>query len=98
MYFSRFKTTLIVLACIVGTLRCVPNVMPQPASWLPWHTVRLGLDLQGGSYLLLEVDMKSVIKQRLDDLTDAIRPALRPGDIFYAQLQAQPDQDRVVLK
>src|SRR5271157_3688768 len=98
MYFSRFKTTLIVLACIVGTLLCVPNLMPQPAAWLPWHTVRLGLDLQGGSYLLLEVDMKSVIKERLESLTDAVRQALRPGDIFYAQLQPQPEQNRVLLK
>ena len=45
----------------------------RPASWMPWRTVHLGLDLKGGSYLLMEVDMKAVIKERLDSLLDAVR-------------------------
>ena len=61
-------------------------------------TVHLGLDLRGGSYLLLEVDMKAVIKERLDGLVDGVRQALRPGAIFYQTLQAQPDQNRVLLQ
>jgi protein-export membrane protein SecD len=72
--------------------------VPRPAGWLPWRTVHLGLDLQGGSYLLLEVDMDAVVKERLDSLLDAERQALRPGGIFYSTLVAQPDQDRVLLK
>jgi protein-export membrane protein SecD len=60
--------------------------------------VHLGLDLRGGSYLLMEVDMGAVIRERLEGLTDAVRQALRSGNIFYQTLQAQPDQNRVVLK
>jgi protein-export membrane protein SecD len=98
MYFSRLKAALILGACLLGLLLCIPNVVPAPAAWLPWRTVHLGLDLRGGSYLLLEVDMKAVIKERLDGLLDGVRQALRPGAIFYQTLEAQPDQNRVLLR
>ncbi|HEX2943473.1 MAG TPA: protein translocase subunit SecD [Rhodopila sp.] len=98
MYFSRMKTMLIVGICLLGVLLGLPNLFPAPAPWMPWRTVHLGLDLRGGSYLLLEVDMKAVLKERLDNMLDSIRQALRPAQIFYQSLEAQPDQDRVVLK
>jgi protein-export membrane protein SecD len=98
MYFGRLKTALILGACILGAVLCIPNLFAAPAAWLPWRTVHLGLDLRGGSYLLMEVDMGAVIKERLDGLTDAVRQALRPGSIFYQTLQPQPDQNRVLLK
>ncbi len=98
MYFSRLKIVLILASCVLGVLLCIPNLVAQPAAWLPWRTVHLGLDLRGGSYLLLEVDMKAVVKERLDGLVDAVRAALRPGNVFYQTLAAQPDQNRVVLR
>jgi protein-export membrane protein SecD len=98
MYFSRLKSAVILGACLLGLILCIPNLFPAPAAWIPWRTVHLGLDLRGGSYLLLEVDMNSVIKERLDSLLDGVRQALRPGAIFYQSLDAQPDQNRVVLR
>ncbi len=98
MYFSRMKATLILGACLLGILLGVPNLFPAPASWMPWRTVQLGLDLRGGSYLLLEVDMKAVLKERLDSLADGMRQALRPGRIIYQTLEPQTDQNRVLLR
>nr|WP_294513094.1 protein translocase subunit SecD [uncultured Rhodopila sp.] len=98
MYFSRMKTTIILAVCLLGVLLGVPNLFPAPASWMPWRTVHLGLDLRGGSYLLLEVDMKAVIKERLDSLMDGVRQDLRTAQIFYQSLDAQPDQNRIVLR
>lgn len=98
LYFSRLKITAILGACLLGLLLCIPNLMPAPASWIPWRTVSLGLDLQGGSYLLLEVDMKTVVRDRLESLTDGVRQELRPGQIFYQTLEAQPDQSRILLR
>jgi protein-export membrane protein SecD len=98
LYFTPLKTAVILGICLLGALFCIPNLVPAPASWLPWRTVHLGLDLRGGSYLLLEVDMKAVVKERLNTLLDGVRQALRPGAIYYNTLEAQPDQNRVLLK
>jgi preprotein translocase subunit SecD len=98
MYFSRLKAAAILGVCLLGLLVSLPNLFPAPVSWIPWRTVHLGLDLKGGSYLLMEVDMKAVIKERLDSLVDAARQALRPGGIFYQTLESQPDQNRVLLR
>ncbi len=89
MYFSRLKTALILGACLLGALLCMPNLFAAPAAWLPWRTVHLGLDLRGGSYLLLEVDMKAVIKERLDGLRRRRRGRrCAPAQIFYTTLEA----------
>ncbi len=98
MYFSRMKTTLILGVCLLGLLLGVPNLFPAPASWMPWRTVHLGLDLRGGSYLLLEVDMNAVLKERLDSLADGVRQSLRDKQIFYQSLEPQPDKTRVLLR
>jgi len=98
MYFSRLKTALVLGACLLGALLCLPNLVRAPAAWLPWPQIHLGLDLKGGSYLLLEVDMNAVIKERLDTLADGVRQALRPGNIFYSSLTPQPADNRVGLR
>ena len=86
MYFSRLKAWFVLGVCLLGVLLCIPNVVSSPAPWLPWRTVHLGLDLRGGSYLLMQVDMQAVEKQRLEGLVDTVRQALRPGAIFYRSL------------
>jgi len=65
--FSRLKTLMIVGVCLAGFLLSLANFLPSGAlpSWLPLPRVNLGLDLQGGSYLLLEADMKAVIEEKL---------------------------------
>ncbi len=76
LYFGRVKTALIVGVCLLGALLCLPNLLPQPAAWVPWRSVHLGLDLRGGSYLLLQVDMAALGKDRLDTVLDRSRQAL----------------------
>jgi protein-export membrane protein SecD len=102
--WSRVVTLLILIA---GVLIALPNVLPASVvarmpSFLPSQTVTLGLDLQGGSYMLLEVEMDQVVKDRIEQLTSDIRAGLRKARIAYADLQATPvsvsvrilDQDR----
>jgi preprotein translocase subunit SecD len=97
MYFSKLKTALIFGVCVLGVLFCLPNFMPAPAPWLPWRQVHLGLDLRGGSYLLLEVDMAAVGKERLDNLADAVRTALR-NKVQFQPPQVQAAQNRVLVR
>ncbi len=98
LYFSRAKTLAILGVCLLGALVCIPNASRAPSRWLPWRTVRLGLDLQGGSYLLMQVDMNSVVKERLAGLSDAVREQLRKAGIFYKTVDAQPDRKRVIVQ
>ncbi len=97
LYFSRLKTALIIGACILGAVFCLPNLHRAPASWLPWRQVHLGLDLRGGSYLLLEVDMNAVARERLDGVLDMTRHTLAGDEIGYRALTVQPAAQRVVF-
>ena len=70
LYFTRWKAFGIILTALVVCLCAVPNFFPeaQVKTWPAWAQRRLvlGLDLQGGSYLLLEVDANDVKKSRLN--------------------------------
>ena len=98
MYFSRLKTTSILVVCALGVLLCIPNLASAPANWVPWRQVHLGLDLRGGSYLLLEVDMAAVAKERLDSLADGARTALRGKVQGFQPPVPQPAQNRVLIR
>ena len=74
MYFGRAKTLFVLIVCALGLLLALPSVVPLPFSGLP--KINLGLDLRGGSYLLLELDLRAVVKERLDGLQDGARRAL----------------------
>jgi protein-export membrane protein SecD len=91
--WSRIVTLLIVLA---GILFALPNALPENIRnrlppFFPRQTVSLGLDLQGGSYLLLEVELDQVQKDRLETLLGDIRVGLRKAHIPYNDLQAGKD-------
>lgn len=98
MYFSRLKTALILGVCLLGVLFSLPNLMPAPARFLPWRAIHLGLDLRGGSYLLLEVDMAAVIKERLDSLADSARQGLRRAGVPRFVVTPQAAQKRMVVR
>ncbi len=98
LYFSRLKTALVLGACVLGALLCLPNLLPAPAGWVPWRTIHLGLDLRGGSYLLLEVDMNAVIRERLDSLADSARTGLRRAGIAHFLVTPQPAQNRITAR
>src|SRR6202040_2392279 len=90
LYFSRWKALAIILTALVVCLCAVPNFFPQERvkTWPLWaqrHIV-LGLDLQGGSYLLLEVDSNYVKKEKLDQVRDDARRVLRDAKIPYTGL------------
>jgi protein-export membrane protein SecD len=97
MYFSRAKMYLVLGVCLLGVLLALPNVLPAPADWMPWRRVHLGLDLRGGSYLLMQVDMAAVEHERLDALADNARSVLLKAQIGYQNLGAQANEHRVFL-
>ena len=95
LYFSRWKVLAVILTALVVCLCAVPNFFPQEKvkTWPLWaqrHIV-LGLDLQGGSYLLLEVDSNYVKKEKLEQVRDEVRRALRDAKIPYTGLAVRND-------
>ncbi|HEY0301717.1 MAG TPA: protein translocase subunit SecD [Rhizomicrobium sp.] len=79
---SNWVRILVAVVLLVGIGIALPNALPNSVlarlpSWLPHQTVALGLDLQGGSYLQLKVELDAVVKDKLDSLTGDIRRALR---------------------
>src|SRR5262245_62785780 len=85
LYISKWKAAAIILTALVVCLFAVPNFFPEStiAKWPKWaqrHIV-LGLDLQGGSHILLEVDVNDIRKQKLDSLRDEVRKAMRDARI-----------------
>jgi preprotein translocase subunit SecD len=95
LYFTRWKALAIILTALVVCLCAVPNFFAeaQVKTWPVWaqrHIV-LGLDLQGGSYLLLEVDSNYVKKEKLDQIRDDVRRTLRDAKIGYTGLVVRND-------
>lgn len=80
--FPRWKIWAIVLTLIAGTIFALPNLFPEQQvakwpGWVPNKQLNLGLDLRGGSHLLLAVDTEAVLKQQVETLEDSVRVTLR---------------------
>ncbi len=102
LQFARWKTTLVALVVAAGIIFVVPNFFPRSSverwpGWLPSQQINLGLDLQGGSHLLLEVDVDSIITERLESLESEVRRTLRSERINYTGIGIEQHAVRVRL-
>ena len=91
VYFAKWKVVLILAIVGLGFLFAAPNLFDEKATndfpgFFPHKQVNLGLDLRGGSHLLLEVKVEAVVKERLNSLVDGVRIALRREKIRYKRL------------
>ncbi|MCA1907630.1 MAG: protein translocase subunit SecD [Magnetospirillum sp.] len=89
LQFPKWKIVMVLLVALCGAIWAAPNLLPRETtdrmpSW--WQPVSLGLDLQGGSYLLLEVDTAYVKREHLTGLVEVLRAALRKEKVRYAEL------------
>ena len=87
----RWQVILILAVLLAGLVFALPNVLQRETAeglpgWVPSEQVNLGLDLQGGSYLLLEADIDSVIREQVENLVDGTRAGLRRAKIGYTGL------------
>ncbi|TPG20067.1 protein translocase subunit SecD [Sphingomonas koreensis] len=79
--FPRWKITSIVVALVLLMALSIPSFFPESttASWPAHPRVNLGLDLAGGSYLLLEADTKDLAASRLTQMRDEVQQEMRTG-------------------
>jgi preprotein translocase subunit SecD len=102
LYFTRWRAAAIILTALIVCLFAVPNFLPASVvdslpKWAQRHIV-LGLDLQGGSHILLEVDTKSVRKDMLEALRDDVRRVLRDARIGYTGLVVRGNNVEVRIR
>lgn len=107
--FPRWKIWAIVLTLIASTIIALPNLFPESQvarwpDWLPKKQINLGLDLRGGSHLLLAVDTDAVMKQQVETLEDSVRATLRDtrdasGErIGYGSFETGPNSVSVLIR
>jgi preprotein translocase subunit SecD len=87
----RWRVILCLAAAIFGLAFTLPNVLPDSVlarmpDWLPHQKLNLGLDLQGGSYLQLEMDTNALKTERLTNLVEDVRRTLRDAPIDFSAL------------
>ena len=84
--FARWKVASILAMTLTAFLVLVPSFLPgdiresiakQLPSWVPFKAITLGLDLQGGAHILLEVDAADVTRTQVENLRDDVRRILR---------------------
>lgn len=91
-YLTRWRVTLILGVCFLGFWFGLQNFLPSALlnrlpNFLPHPQISLGLDLQGGSSILLEVDLKDIARDSLISLMDELRRNLRQKRIGYFDLK-----------
>ncbi|MCE2517360.1 MAG: protein translocase subunit SecD [Alphaproteobacteria bacterium] len=89
--FEKWKIMLISAVIMLSAALAVPNLMPRDEAdtgFIASSRINLGLDLQGGSYLLLKVEMDEVLKERLSNMAEAIRADMREERIGIRNLRS----------
>lgn len=86
MNIEKWKIYMVSFICALGIIFAMPNMMSDKTlksmpSWFPKQKVPLGLDLQGGSHLLLEVDMKTVDKDFLNQIVSVVLEGLKTAHL-----------------
>tara|TARA_B100000700_G_scaffold248604_1_gene278498 strand:+ start:324 stop:1877 length:1554 start_codon:yes stop_codon:yes gene_type:complete len=97
LYFSKLKVSLIYSLIIVFLFFASANLFNNEKNFLLAKKVNLGLDLQGGSYLLLEVDSGPIINQKLQNKLISLRNLLKEKKIKYQNLEISNEKIKFKL-
>jgi protein-export membrane protein SecD len=95
LHFARWKIIAISLSLFLATLLSAPNILPKPQqdvlASVGIRPMTLGLDLQGGSNVLLEVDQKDMVEKQLVQASSDLRANLREAKIAYSNIARSAD-------
>ena len=87
LYFSKIKLFIIYLIIIILSFFSLVNFIDNKENFILSKKVNLGLDLQGGSYLLLEVDTNPIVNQNLQQKLLSLRKYFKENKIKYQNLK-----------
>jgi protein-export membrane protein SecD len=101
--FPRWKVWGIVFLCFVCVLMAVPSMLPAPAfqqlpGWAQAIRINLGLDLAGGSHLMMEAETADVGRQRVEALDDTLRREMRRAGVQIGEVSTANGQLSFVVR
>ena len=97
----RWQTIAVIAVTALAGLFALPNVLPASIldvmpHWYQQSRINLGLDLRGGAHFLLEADLRSVLTERLTNLSDSVRADMRKQQIGVKDVAVEPGRGIVV--
>src|SRR5712664_1139199 len=98
---QRWQTIAVIAFTALALLFALPNVLPASVldhlpGWYQQSRINLGLDLRGGAHFLLEADLRSVLTERLTNLSDSVRGELRKQQVGFKDVTVEPGRAVVV--
>ena len=92
--YPLWKSILVILVIFTGIIFAIPSIIftDETSNWFFDNKINLGLDLQGGSYLLLEVESDVLFKEELENISDTVRQIARKEKINVANIIIKEDQ------
>jgi preprotein translocase subunit SecD len=91
---QRWQTIAVIAFTALAVLFALPNVLPASVldhlpGWYQQSRINLGLDLRGGAHFLLEADLRSVLAERLTNLSDSVRAELRKQQVGFKDVTVE---------
>lgn len=90
----RWQVISIITITALAALFALPNLLPggildKLPGWYQQSRINLGLDLRGGAHFLLEADMRSLMNERLTNLSDSVRAELRKDQVGFKDVAVE---------
>jgi len=97
----RWQTIGIITVTALAVLFALPNLLPSRVldhlpGWYAQSRMNLGLDLRGGAHFLLEADLRSLMTERLTNLSDSVRSELRKQQVAYKDVNVEGGRNVVI--
>src|SRR5882724_1597343 len=98
---QRWQTIAVIAFTALAVLFALPNVLPAIVldhlpNWYQQSRINLGLDLRGGAHFLLEADLRSVMNERLTNLSVSVRGEFRKQQVGFKDITVEPGRALVV--
>jgi preprotein translocase subunit SecD len=102
LILPRWQVIGIIAVTVLAALFALPNVLPgsildKLPGWYQQSRINLGLDLRGGAHFLLEADLRSVLGERLTNLSDSVRGELRKQQVGFKDVTVQGGSAVIVV-
>jgi len=97
----RWQTIAIIAVTALAALFALPNLLPGSVldrlpGWYAQSRMNLGLDLRGGAHFLLEADLRSLMTERLTNLSDSVRAELRKQQVAFKDVTVEGGRNVVI--